>query len=98
MALVSPYYSNGNVAKYLKGHPTANIHRLVRGAPRSQLLMHISSMLMHVVSMLYAQLNEVAQGLLYLHTRSPPVVHQDLRGVSAYPTQPHRVSRSNRLM
>ncbi|KAG8919378.1 hypothetical protein FRC02_001714 [Tulasnella sp. 418] len=53
--MISPWYENGDVIKYVRQHPEMDKSRLVR---------------------------ECIDGLVYLHSRQPPVIHGDLKAVS----------------
>lgn len=71
--LITPYYENGNLDQYLRKHPTAPRLKLVRSLDAFDLCLWEADELPH------SQLLQTANGLLYLHTLDPIVVHGDIK-------------------
>lgn len=72
VCLISPWMENGNIVDFLKRVPDANRTWLVRATVR----VYVQGDINYV-----DQVREIAQGLEYLHTMEPVVVHGDLKGV-----------------
>lgn len=78
--LVSLWYPNGDIEKYLSIHPEADRENLV----------NIDSLLSHIIVdlqdrfVLCVQCIDVVSGLKCLHENSPPIIHGDLKPVGHF--------------
>lgn len=73
--IVLPYLPKRSAKAWIEQHPTPLNYLRIVSSPLLLLLgFHI---------LIQGQLSDVAEGLEYLHSRSPPVIHGDLHGVKS---------------
>lgn len=80
-SLVSQWYENGDVVKYVVNHPDAD---------RGKLVSLLIPLRFPKSSSINQQCAGVAYGLRYLHESRPPIVHGDLKPVSHFANWQHK--------
>ena len=74
LCLVSPWMPNGNLMVYIQKNPQHDrVTSVIQISPQMfGLIIDISS----------PKIIQIASGLYHLHSRNPPIVHGDVKGVS----------------
>ncbi|KAG8949025.1 hypothetical protein FRC04_009099 [Tulasnella sp. 424] len=81
LCIISPWYTNGNVAEYIVRHPEVDRIKLVSGLMMEERHTMCELLKRSVWDQLWnwKKVSDVAFGLAYLHSRVPLVVHGDMK-------------------